>query len=188
MFALVLLAGTSTPLPAATTGSPFLDMIRGMATGLALLGQSANTGTTAPTVIYPVPAWPPGYAWPPAYPPPPWGGAPGWGAAPYGAPPWGGVPWNGAWGGDPVRRLQGAWETDHGGLLLVKDHVARLYASRDEYQDYYLRADPRFLWLQPVEGGVPTRYEHRIYGNRIVLRDARGNRMVLRRYRPGSSD
>ena len=33
MFALVLLAGTSTPLPAATTGSPFLDMIRGMATG-----------------------------------------------------------------------------------------------------------------------------------------------------------
>lgn len=186
-----LLLGLTGPTAAATTGSPFLDMMRGMATGLALLGQNANT--TAPTVIYPqihplpiptYPLFPSGYPWGPSF--------PGLLPLPYGTLPYSGVPWSPptgyARGGSILSKLQGAWETNNGGLLLVRNNMARLYVSRDQYQDLYITTDPRYLWLQPVGSQNPTRYEHHIYRDRMVLRDGRGNSLVLRRYRPKASD
>lgn len=189
-----VLLGTAGAAVPATTGSPFLDMMRGMATGLTLLGQNSNTG--APTVIYPqiqplpVPTYSP---FPPSY---PWGPTlPGWPPTPpYGAAPYGGTPWAppapfspGRNVGNVLSKLQGAWETNNGGLLLVRDNMARLYVTRDEHQDLYITADPRYLWLQPVGGQNPTRYEHHIYRDRMVLRDGRGNSLVLRRYDPNNS-
>jgi len=167
-------------------GLTFADMLRGMATGLALLGQAGSVGAPAlayPQVpVYPLPVYPPAYPWS-AAPPyvPPYGGI-------YGA-PWGGVP---AWPPAANNRgflepLQGAWQSDNGGLLLVKDNLARLYLSRDRYQDLYLHADAHYLWLQPVDtSGRTVRYAYRADEDRIELHDQRGNSLILRRYRPKS--
>ncbi len=182
------LAGSAAP---ATTGSPFMDMMRGMATGLALLGQNSST---SPTTVYPqiqalpIPGYPPfasGLPWAPSFP-----GLPP--NLPYGASPYGSTPWPPpapyAGGGNILSRLQGAWESSNGSLLLVRNNMARLYVSRDQYQDLYITAGPRYLWLRPVRGQSPTRYEHHIYRDRMVLRDGRGNSLVLRRYKPKTSD
>lgn len=215
-----MLAGLMGAAVPATTGSPFLDMMRGMATGLVLLGQNGNTAAPAPTIIYPqvqplpVPAYPPfpgGFPWAPSLPgwpptPPygaspfsgiPWMSLPASGATPYGAAPlasgaipYGSTPWTPPVshyrGGNILNKLQGAWETDKGGLLLVRGNMARLYVSREEHQDLYITADPRYLLLQPVGSQSPTRYEYHLYGDRLVLRDGRGNRLVLRRYEPNN--
>ncbi len=181
------------PALAAGSGSTFADMLRGMATGLAILGQASNANTTpgyyAPLAPV-VPVLPPGYAWPaapavPAWGTPAWPGGAGYLGYPYA--PMGPYP--------PVppyyysqqrflRRLQGAWETDSGGLLLVKGNMARLYLSRDRHQDLYIRADPRYVWMRPVNSGEERRYDHRIFDDKILLRDDEGRTLTLKRYRP----
>lgn len=172
-------------MPAATTGNTFGNILRGMATGLALLGQATNNQTpnyASPVIpVYPLP---PGYAWP---------GAPAWGAPPwtggYGYP---GYPYN---GNHPqarsrqstLRRLQGSWETSNGGLLLIKENLARLYVSADRHQDLYIRADRHYVWMWPVDSQAVKRYDHRIFDDKILLRDEQGNTLTLKRYRPKST-
>lgn len=182
---ILLQAAVPQTLAARGGGLTFADMLRGMATGLALLGQAGSVGTPALTYpqvpVYPVPVYPPAYPWPAT---PPY-------AAPYGrayGAPWGAPAWPAADGRGVLERLQGAWQSDNGGLLLVKDNLARLYLSRDRYQDLYLHADTRYLWLRPVDtSGRTVRYAYRVHGDRIELYDRRGNSLILRRYRPKSS-
>ncbi len=185
---LLILLQTAAPqaLAARGGGLTFADMLRGMATGLALLGQAGSVGAPGlayPQVpVYPIPIYPPVYPWPTAPPyAPPYGGT-------YGA-PWGGAPtWPPAGGRGVFELLQGAWQSDNGGLLLVKDNLARLYLSRDRYQDLYLHADARYLWLRPAgTSGRTVRYAYRVHDDRIELYDRWGNSLILRRYRPKSN-
>ncbi len=179
----------SGPVPAATTGSTFGDILRGMATGLALLGRSNNTPgyntTIVPVPVYPLP---PGYAWPGTPAMPPWGTSPWSGGYTYP-----GYPYIGAYPRayprkSTLRLLQGGWEISNGGLFLVKDNMARLYLSPDRHQDLYIRADSHYVWMQPVGSQKARRYEHRIFDNRILLRDEHGNTLTLKRYRPEKKD
>jgi hypothetical protein len=198
----VCLVAATIPLRAADTGSEIVNLMRGMFTGLSLLGQAANTpglnNYTNPGGLN----WAPGMS--------PWGGmGPGtppmgvspWGASPWAAAPWANNPWQPAWGGAQpgfpgtspadgryaylMRMLQGSWETNNGGLLLIKGNLARLYVSRDRYQDLEITVDRVHLWMRPA-GSTQTadRYEHRIFDRRIVLRDRAGKVLLLRRHVP----
>ncbi len=179
---LAVLLQTTAPQALAARGSglTFADLLRGMATGLALLGQAGSVGV--PALTYPqVPVYPPPYPWTTAPPyAPPYGGT-------YGA-PWGTPTWPPADGRLFLAHLQGAWQSDNGGLLLVKDNLARLYLSRDRYQDLYLHADTRYLRLRPVgTSGRTMRYAYRVHDDRLELYDRQGKRLILRRYRPKSN-
>lgn len=190
------------PLRAADTGSEMVNLMRGMFTGLSLLGQAANTpGLNSygnPGALN----WAPGLSpWNSMYPGAPPLGASPWGAAPWTGAPWGNNPWPPAWGGGQtgfpatssadgryaylMRMLQGSWETHNGGLLLIKGNLARLYVSRDRYQDLEITVDRVYLWMRPA-GSTQTadRYEHRIFDRRIVLRDRAGKVLLLRRHVP----
>lgn len=177
------------------------NLMRGMFTGLALLGQASNTPGL-------------GYGYPGLW-GSPLGGSP-W-ASPWSAPmgpmPWagqssGGVPWSGVpWANSQLpgysdwtsrqnynrngpyahlmRILQGSWETHSGGLLLVKGNLARLYLSRDRYQDLEITADQHYVWMRPAGTRQrPDRYEHRIFDRRVILRDENERVLILRRYTP----
>ena len=190
LFAVCLSAATL-PLHAADSGSEIVNLMRGMFTGLSLLGQTANSPGWN---NYPNPGalnWTPGLS--------PWGGMPP-GTSPWTAGPWGNNPWQ-TWGGSQsgfpttspadgryaylMRMLQGSWETHNGGLLLIKGNLARLYVSRDRYQDLEITVDRVYLWMRPA-GSTQTadRYEHRIFDRRILLRDRAGKVLLLRRHVP----
>lgn len=185
LLTLAILAGTATH--ASSSGADIANLMRGMFTGLALLGQASNTQGL-------------GYGYP-GLPGSPLGGSP-WGAAPFGSVPWSGIPWanpnlpgysqwnNGYPGyGDyrrspqPLRFLQGGWETHSGGLLLVKSNLARLYVSRDRYQDLEIYADRHYVWMRPAGTRQRAdRYDYRVNDGGIVLRDRDGRVLVLRRH------
>lgn len=200
------LSGFST-LATSAQGTNFGDILRGMATGLALLGQSSNTGGL-PYGANPFYPMSPGTMWPPA------SGFPGWGGNPWAGGPWGGGPrnsgpWSGSspWSGPPypgaayersyegeaesvriLERLQGSWKTDRGGLLLVRRDMARLYVNRDDYQDFYLRGDRRHVWMWPIKSQASQRYEYHIASDRILLRDEFGSTLTLIKYQPGAKE
>jgi len=188
----------------------FADILRGMATGLALLGQGGNTGGLPyPGGANPFYPMSPGMMWPPASGFPGWGGNP-WSGGPWSGGPWSSTPWNGStpWSGMPpyrggpyersyrdeaeaprvLERLQGSWKTDRGGLLLVRRDMARLYVDRDEYQDFYLRVDRRYVWMWPVTSQVSQRYEYHISSDRILLRDEFGSTLTLIKHQPGATE
>lgn len=180
-------------------GSSFADLMRGMASGLALLGQANNT--TAPSYLSPVaPFYPtvPGAPWSAPSAIPGWGmprpGMPGFAASPwagfpgYSAPAYNRNPVNEPTSPRVMERLQGSWKTDKGGLLLVKRDMARLYITLDQYQDFYIRADTRYLWMWPVGSQGNQRYEHHISSDRIILRDEFGSSLTLLRYQHPSAE
>ena len=85
----------------------------------------------------------------------------------------------------PLRFLQGAWETHSGGLLLVKGNLARLYVSRDRYQDLEVHADRYHVWMRPARTRQRAdRYDYRIDRDGVVLRDRDDRVLMLRRYHP----
>ncbi len=177
---LVLQLAAPQALAARNGGFTFADMLRGMGTALALLGQGSTLGN--PALGYPVvPVYPPPAYYPPVY---PWPTMPPQAAYPS---PWGQTAWPPVDSQRLLDVLQGAWESENGGLLLVKNDLARLYLSRERYQDLYLRADARYLWFQPAtRKGRTVRYAYRVLDDRIELYDRQGNRLVLRRYQPKS--
>jgi hypothetical protein len=184
----LVLCGPASDLGAAS-GSTFADMLRGMATGLAILGQAGNRNATPGYYAPVIPVLPPGYIWPaaPAWGTPTWTGVPGYPGYPY-APPPPGYPGPAYYDRHHIlARLQGGWETDSGGLLLIKGNMARLYLDRQHHQDLYIRADPRYIWMRPVESDQEKRYDHRIFDDKILLRDAQGRTLTLKRYRPADA-
>lgn len=181
--------------PAKSQNSAFADVMKGMITGLALLGQANNSQhnpwlgvpTLSPWPMAPgtmLPGMQPGMMsmYPQAltqlgqipqttYPPVP--GA----YQPYSQ--------NRAAPSKAMQDLQGSWETNNGGLFLVKGNLGRLYLSRDRYQDLQLQADQRYLWMRPAGGYETKRYEHRIFTHKVILRASDGKVLLLKRYQTG---
>lgn len=145
------------PASAYANGSLF-DVMRGMVTGMALLGQLANAPNTSR------------YAQPWRYYPPP----PGAFSAPGAYQP----PQN-----NPLlQKLQGSWYTDNGELLVVNGNYARLYRSRTQYQDLQIRIDAQFIWIAPSGHRQAKQYQHRLLPDRFALRDAQNKTLEFKRY------
>lgn len=79
--------------------------------------------------------------------------------------------------------LDGIWELNKGGFVIIRSNRARFYASREEYQDYVLGYDRDFLWWAPESGGTRSRYRYRVQDDRMILADSEGNVLLLRRRR-----
>lgn len=143
----------------AQANSSLFDVMRGMVTGMALLGQLSNSLPN--NANYP-PRWQ-------YYPPPPGAFSP---PDAYQHPQ-----------GNPLlQQLQGSWYTQGGELLVINGNYGRLYRTRDQYQDLQLRIDPQFLWLAPSGQTQAKQYAYRLSQNRFVLRDAQNQTLEFKRY------
>ena len=120
------------------------------------------------------------------------GGIPGAGAWPGGGfPPAGGVPGNwldpSRYGSGPMTRtsthLNGTWELENGGFVIIQGNMARLYLSPQQYQDFSVYYDRQHLWWRPQEGGTPSRYRYQTREGHMILRDEEGNLLLMRRRR-----
>jgi hypothetical protein len=113
-----------------------------------------------------------------------WPGAP-WANAPPGANQF--VPQGYGWPGTaaaPVAGLlDGIWELNRGGIVVIRADAARLYVSRDRFQDYLIRYDDSHFWWRPRDGSQFERYRYRMEEGRMVLADREGNLLLLRRRR-----
>lgn len=98
---------------------------------------------------------------------------------------WGGVPWQLPQRADPRRPnpLNGVWELNKGGIVMIRGDMARLYAERDHYQDYAFGFDQQFLWWRPRSGGKTSRYQYQLRDGHMMLRDRNGNVLLLKRRR-----
>lgn len=123
---------------------------------------------------------------------PGYGMSPGMGAWPGAAIPGVGVPpgnWAGPgyYGGGPAAHqntaLDGIWELDNGGMAIIRGNAARLYLSREQYQDFSIRYDRAYLWWQPRRGGYPSSYRYQIRAGRMILQDEEGKVLLMRRRR-----
>lgn len=79
--------------------------------------------------------------------------------------------------------LDGIWELNKGGFVIIRGNRARFYASREKYQDYVLGYDRDYLWWAPESGGSRSRYRYRVQNDRMVLADSERNVLLLRRRR-----
>ena len=114
------------------------------------------------------------------------GGVPGLGGMPaYGVPGLGGQPWQ-QWPGPataPAATLDGIWELNSGGVVVIRGDRARLYLSRERYQDFVIAYDrQQFSWA-PLRGGSASRYRYQIRDGRMILQDKDGNYLLLRKRR-----
>jgi hypothetical protein len=109
---------------------------------------------------------------------------------------WPGVPWSqtqpGAGLGSPwspsaatpvAGLLDGIWELNTGDVVVIRADAARLYVSRDQYQDYLIRYDDTHFWWRPRDGSKFERYRYEMREGRMVLADRDGNLLLLRRRR-----
>ncbi len=77
--------------------------------------------------------------------------------------------------------LDGTWVLNKRGIAIIRGSFARLYLSREHYQDFEIRYDQRHLWLTPRRGGSASRYQYRMHKGRMIVRDDEGNYLLLRR-------
>jgi hypothetical protein len=79
--------------------------------------------------------------------------------------------------------LDGVWELNRGGIVIIRADAARLYVARERFQDYLIRYDDTHFWWRPRDGSQFERYRYRMEEGRMVLADAAGNLLLLRRRR-----
>lgn len=79
--------------------------------------------------------------------------------------------------------LDGAWELDKGGFVVIRGGAARLYLTREKYQDFSIGYDRQYLWWSPQRGGSPSRYRYQMSDGRMILSDEDGKLLLLRRRR-----
>jgi hypothetical protein len=117
---------------------------------------------------------------------------PGMGAWPGAAIPGVGIPagnwvspgyYGRAQAAQPNTLLDGIWELDNGGVAIIRGNAARLYLSREEYQDFSIHYDREYLWWQPRQGSRPSRYRYQTRQGRMVLQDEEGKQLLMRRRR-----
>lgn len=77
--------------------------------------------------------------------------------------------------------LEGAWQAENGAVLVVRQGLARLYVSRDRYQDFYVKLQGKLLLLREAKGGRVQHYDYAMQGGRLVLLDRDGNLILFRR-------
>jgi len=111
-----------------------------------------------------------------------WPGASGLPGAPTGYWPQGGTQPQ-RYGTGSRGPLDGIWELNKGGFIIMRGNAARLYLSRDRHQDFAIRYDRDRLWWRPTGGGNASQYRYQVRDGRMVMRDEDGNILLLRRRR-----
>ena len=79
--------------------------------------------------------------------------------------------------------LDGVWELNKGGFVIIQADSARLYITQDQYQDFLVRYDDKHFWWRPRDGSKFQRYRYEMREGRMVLADHEGNLLLLRRRR-----
>ena len=157
-----MLPGTA--LGPAAAGVPGLSPLGGFG---GIPGMSPLAGIGGYPGMYGMPGT---MAWPNTYPPSP--GA------------WTGGAWPGHGNGIAGSAyLDGAWELSNGGVVIIEGQRARLYLTRDKYQDFRIAYDRDTLAWGPLRGGSSSRYRYQMRDNRMVLQDDEGRYLLLRRRR-----
>lgn len=108
-------------------------------------------------------------------------GAPGsmWGN--YGNPLQQTMPLAQGLGTPQVQDLDGVWELSNGSVAIIKRSAARLFVSREKYQDFVIGYDAKNLWWTPRGGNTTTTYRYQVRDGRMVLRDDQGKVLMMRR-------
>lgn len=78
-------------------------------------------------------------------------------------------------------QLDGAWELDRGGLVVIKGSRARFYLSLEQFQDYTIGYDRDYIWWSPVNGTTQSRYRYRMQEGRMIIAEDDDNYLLLRR-------
>ena len=109
------------------------------------------------------------------------GSYPGMGQMP-GLSGWPGAGWQGQ-GGHAAQTgyLDGIWELSSDGVVIIRRNAARLYLSRDRYQDFTIGYDQHRFWWTPRGGNTTTTYRYQMRDGRMVLRDNEGSVLLMRR-------
>lgn len=119
-----------------------------------------------------------------------WGGMPGGipGSMPgLGQFPGGGMPnLPGNWyapGGTTTTAadLDGIWELTNGGVAMIKGRKARLFLTKERFQDFTITYDGRHFSWSPLGGNTTTHYRYQMRDGRMVLRDNEGKTLLMRR-------
>lgn len=103
----------------------------------------------------------------------------GWSQGIYGNPGY----WNQGRLNAPRGRLDGAWELENGTLVIIQGEAARLYLTRQQYQDFLIRYDRQFLSWKPLEGVYAATYRYQFRDGRMILSDEEGRVLLMRRRR-----
>jgi hypothetical protein len=77
--------------------------------------------------------------------------------------------------------LDGIWELSSGAVVVIRRSSARLYVSRERYQDFTIGYDQKRFWWTPRGGNTTTTYAYQMRDGRMVLRDTEGKMLLMRR-------
>lgn len=143
-----------------STVQPMVDAMTRMMDAFGMIDRY-RWNTTPPAGTARQDAWPQG--------PYPGTGYDGWSGAPQPAP------------AGQASPLEGVWQGNNGGVLVVQQGQARLYAAREQYQDFQLRLQDQLLLLREPHSGQVRSYEFALQGDRLALRDRAGNLVLFRR-------
>lgn len=91
-------------------------------------------------------------------------------------------PWsNNSQSGATSGYLDGIWELSSGSVVIIRRDTARLYLSRDRYQDFSIGYDQGRFWWTPRGGSTTTQYRYQMRDGRMVIRDNEGKVLLMRR-------
>ncbi len=70
--------------------------------------------------------------------------------------------------------LQGSWASPNRILLVIRQNLARMYWSADQYRNFYVEVSPGRLKLTDAETRQSQEFEYRLQGSQLALRDPKG--------------
>jgi hypothetical protein len=94
--------------------------------------------------------------------------------------PGGGVP---PYGSISSRYLDGAWELDKGGFVVIRGNTARLFITPERSQDFTIGYDHYRLWWRPRGTRSASHYRYQVRDGRMIMQDSEGRLLLLRRRR-----
>jgi len=75
----------------------------------------------------------------------------------------------------------GIWKSSTGSLLYIKQGYARLYFSKDVFQDFQIRIKKQHLLLKEKQGGKINSYRYKLDNGRLVLTDKSNNLLLFKK-------
>ncbi len=75
---------------------------------------------------------------------------------------------------EQLQRLEGAWASPNRILLVIRQNLARMYWSADQYRNFYVDISPGRLKLTDAETRQSREFEYRLRDSQLALRDPKG--------------